>query len=185
MNKAISRYEKLKDGRLAIDISILKYAELYDEWDNTASYIKKDLDADLADFLYDCFFESKKSTFVIRIKSSDSNKENQAKVKKSIKTYFEYMAQKELQNLRNNMHMTVRHFILGFVFIISSIIARKFDFNEIVKDVVIEGMIILGWVTLWKVFTGILYEWNVINADIKIYDRISKSEVIFVEEKHK
>lgn len=182
MNNPLSRYEKLKDGRLAIDISISKYSELYDEWDNTASYLKKDLDTDLADFLYDCFSESKKKNFVIRIKSPHHSSKDQQKVIKSIKTYFEYTATKELIHLKNDFKLTGSHFIIGLVFIVLSIIAKKFPLNELVKDVLIEGMIIFGWVTLWKVFSGILYEWNVIYSDYKIYKRISKAEVIFIKD---
>jgi len=175
-----TRYARTDEGKLIIDIAISKYNELYDDWDNTASYLKKDLDADLVDYLYECFDEVKKKEFQIKISVPTRNYKKQEKVKKSIKTYFEYMAEKEKTKLKNNMRMTFSYFLLGITCIVmSSILRNNTNSESLVYEVLIEGMIIIGWVTLWQVTVGILSEWNSIYKEIKIYNKIAATEVIF------
>lgn len=181
MNKELlSRYVKTEDDKLIIDISVAKYIELFDEWDNTASYIKKDIDSDLADYLYDCFEEAKKQEFIIRITTAKKDLRKQEKVVKSMKIYFNYMAGKEKHSLKRNVKSTVIYSLMGLLFIMFSVLLRKGNgTEELWKEVFIEGLVIIGWVTLWQVTTNIISEWHKIITDYNIYKRIANTEVIF------
>jgi hypothetical protein len=178
--KLLSRYAKTDDDKLIIDISVSKHLELFDEWDNTASYIKKDIDSDLADYLYDCFDEAKKHEFLIRITIPKKDSKKEEKVVKSIKIYFDYMAEKQKQILRRNVKSTLIHFVIGLLFIMFSVLMRKENETpELLNEVFIEGLIIIGWVTLWQVTTNIISAWHQIFNDYKIYTNIANTPVIF------
>lgn len=177
----IERYSKYEDGRLMIDISVSKYNELFNEWDNSASYVKKDIDAQLVDYFYECFEEVKNHEFIIMIKVPKKNILKQEKVKESIKKYFEYVRIKEQNKLKAHLKKSVIFFCIGLLFIFLSIyLSKKFWQPKLFQEVIIQGMVIVGWVTLWQALTGVLMEESQMVADIGIYKRIANTEVIFV-----
>ena len=59
-----NRYESLSSRRLAIDVSVGKIEELFEDFDSVASYVKKDLDQDFVDYLIECVREIGSYDFV-------------------------------------------------------------------------------------------------------------------------
>jgi hypothetical protein len=62
-----SRYESHSTRRLAIDVSVGRIEELFEDFDSAASYVKKDLDQDFVDYLIESVREIGSYDFVIRI----------------------------------------------------------------------------------------------------------------------
>jgi hypothetical protein len=96
-----SRYESFSDSRLAIDVSVGKIAELFEDFDSAASYIKKDLDQDFVDYLIESVQEIGRNDFVIRINLPEHVQEkHRERVRKSMKSYFQYLELLEWRKLR-------------------------------------------------------------------------------------
>ena len=175
-----SRYFETVNKELIIDISLDNYDELFNKWDSSASYLKKDLDSELVDFLYHCFEEVKNKPLTIRISVPKKDDTKQINLKKVIKNYFEYASNKEKIKLKQHISRTGLYLVLGLLFILFSTVLRGIaGINEIVKEVLLQGIIIIGWVTLWQVGTGVLYEFGEMRSKINTYQRIANAKIIF------
>ena len=62
----LDRYARTADGSLAIDISTNRAADLYNNFDKTTPFAKKELDADLVEYLIDSVQEIEPDDYVIR-----------------------------------------------------------------------------------------------------------------------
>lgn len=62
----LERYDRLDDGRVVIDVYASKVEELYEDFDKQAPFHRKDLDEELAAYLFDCVREIGRVDFIIR-----------------------------------------------------------------------------------------------------------------------
>ena len=68
------------------------------------------------------------------------------------------------------------------MFLASCLFFREFlisNFNNLVMNIVAEGLIIGGWVAMWKPISNLLYDWWPVRKEKRIYEKISKMEVEF------
>ena len=177
-----SRYESFSDNCLAIDVSVGKIAELFEDFDSAASYIKKDLDQDLAEYLIESVQEIGRNDFVIRINLPDSVQEkHRERVRKSMKNYFRYLELLQWRKLRKMLWKSLLLFGLGMLLLVVSIILQGSTelLSDMMQDLVIEGLTVAAWVSLWSSFAILIFEFTGTIADIRIYRRIASREVIF------
>jgi len=64
--RIVDRYEHTVDGLVIVDVAARRVEDLYEDFDKTAPYHKKDLDEDLAYYLTECVREIGRVDFVIR-----------------------------------------------------------------------------------------------------------------------
>jgi len=64
--RILDRYERTAEGGVVIDVAARRVEDLYEDFDKTAPYHRKDLDPDLADYLGDCVREIGRADFLIR-----------------------------------------------------------------------------------------------------------------------
>jgi hypothetical protein len=178
----LNRYEFLSDKRLAIDVSVGKIEELFEDFDSAASFVKKDLDQDFVDYLIECVREINKYDFVIRINLPVSVQEDHRKrLRKSIKSYFRYLELLSRQNLRKMLWHSFLLFCLGmFLLTISLNLKGNVEhFGTMVEDLLIEGLTVAAWVSLWAAFANLIFKLTRIISEIRIYRRIAGIHVIF------
>ncbi len=177
-----SRYESFSDSRLAIDVSVGKIAELFEDFDSAASYIKKDLDQDFVDYLIESVQEIGRNDFVIRINLPEHVQEkHRERVRKSMKSYFQYLELLEWRKLRKMLSKSLLLFGLGMFLLTVSIILQGSTelLSDMMQDLIIEGLTVAAWVSLWSSFAILIFEFTGTIADIRIYRRIAGREVIF------
>ncbi|MBW2501490.1 MAG: hypothetical protein JRD39_00995 [Deltaproteobacteria bacterium] len=177
-----SRYESFSDSCLAIDVSVGKIAELFEDFDSAASYIKKDLDQDFVDYLIESVQEIGRNDFVIRINLPEHVQEkHRERVRKSMKSYFQYLELLEWRKLRKMLSKSLLLFGLGMFLLTVSIILQGHTelLSDMMQDLIIEGLTVAAWVSLWSSFAILIFEFTGTIADIRIYRRIAGREVIF------
>lgn len=177
-----SRYESHSSRRLAIDVSVGKIEELFEDFDSAASYVKKDLDQDFVEYLIDCVKEIGGYDFVIRINLPVSVQEKHRKrVRKSIKSYFRYLELLERRKLRKMLWKSFLLFCLGMLLLTLSMVLKKdmAHFSGMMQELLVEGLTVAAWVSLWTSFASLIFEISRIISDIRIYRRIASREVIF------
>jgi len=177
-----SRYESHPGRRLAIDVSVGKIEELFEDFDSAASYVKKDLDQDFVEYLIECVREIGSYDFVIRINLPVIVQEKHRKrVRKSIKSYFRYLELLERRKLRKMLWRSFLLFCLGMFLLTISMTFRggMEHFGVIMQELLVEGLTVAAWVSLWAAFASLIFELASIIADIRIYRRIAGREVVF------
>ena len=179
-----SRYESHSNRRLAIDVSVGRIEELFEDFDSAASYVKKDLDQDLVDYLIESVREIGSYDFVIRIHLPMQVLERHRKrVRKSIKSYFRYLELLEQRKLKKMLWRSFLLFCLGMILLAISMTMKgnAVHFSGVMRELMTEGLTVAAWVSLWSAFAGLIFELAGIINNIRIFRRIASREVVFKE----
>jgi hypothetical protein len=179
-----SRYETHSSRRLAVDVSVGRIEELFENFDSAASYVKKDLDQDLVDYLIESVREIGSYDFVIRINLPVHVLERHRKrVRKSIKSYFRYLELLEQRKLKKMLWKSFLLFFLGmFLLAVSMTLKGHLGYlSGVMGEVLTEGLTVAAWVSLWSAFAGLIFELAGIIGNIRIFRRIASRDVVFKE----
>lgn len=179
-----SRYESHSSRRLAIDVSVGRIEELFENFDSAASYVKKDLDQDLVDYLIESVREIGGYDFVIRINLPVHVLEKHRKrVRKSIKSYFRYLEVLEQRKLKKMLRRSFLLFLLGMLLLAVSMALKSNNayLSGVLRELMTEGLTVAAWVSLWTAFAGLIFDLAGILGNIRIFRRIASREVIFKE----
>jgi len=177
-----SRYESHSGKRLAIDVSVGRIGELFEDFDSAASYVKKDLDQDFVEYLIESVRELGSYDFVIRINLPVPVQERYRKrVRRSIKSYFRYLELLERRKLRRMLWKSFLLFCLGMFLLMMSLTLKENigHLSGVIQELMIEGLTVAAWVSLWSAFVGLIFELADIISDIRIFRRIAGREVVF------
>jgi len=178
----ISRYETTKNNEVIIDASVRSVEDLYNNFDRTADYSKKDLDQEFVDYVTDCVREIGKRAFVIRISlSTMPDKKVMDRVRRSVRTYFLYLQETERRQLRAMLRRSVVLFVIGLALLVPAIAAtRRFSSSEgVLAEVFAQGLTVAAWVSLWEAIANLFIEWFPHRQDIKQYGHVTDAPVMF------
>ncbi len=178
----ISRYELTEQNEIIIDASVRSVEDLYNNFDRTADYMKKDLDQEFVDYVTDCVREIGKRAFVIRISLSTLPDDRvMDRVRRSIRTFFLYLQETEKRDIRSMLRRSLVLFVIGLALLVLAIAAtRRYSSSEgVLAEVFAQGLTVAAWVSLWEAIANLFIEWYPRRQDIKQYDRVTNANVIF------
>lgn len=178
----ISRYEFTENNEVIIDASVRSVEDLYNNFDRTAVYMKKDLDQEFVDYVTDCVREIGKRKFIIRISlSTMPDKVVMDRVRRSVRTYFHYLQETERRQLVAMLRRSLVLFTIGLALLVLAIAAtRRFSSSEgVLAEVFAQGLTVAAWVSLWEAIANLFIEWYPRRQDIKRYGRVTNASVTF------
>jgi hypothetical protein len=178
----ISRYELTEKNEIIIDASVRSVEDLYNNFDRTADYLKKDLDQEFVDYVTDCVREIGRRAFVIRISLSIMpDKVVMDRVRRSVRTFFLYLQETERRQLRAMVRRSLVLFAIGLALLVLAIAAtRRFSSSEgVLAEVFAQGLTVAAWVSLWEAIANLFIEWYPRRQEIKRYWHVTKAPVIF------
>jgi len=168
--------------RPPIDLRIGRVEQLFDILD-PAPFWDKDLDADAAEFIEMSYREvppPKPAAIRIRVATAVGADEEDV-VQRAITTYFE--RRREAARLSLREHNRRSRLLLGAALLI---MAACFSVRGLLLHwlgesnlpaVLDQGLIILGWVALWRPLEELLFEWHPRWRRVRLYDQLSKLRV--------
>jgi len=178
----ISRYERTEKNEVIIDASVRTVEDLYNNFDRTAPYLKKDLDQEFVDYIIECVREIGKSDFVIRISLSNMPDEPvMDRVRSSIRTYFQYLQETERRALVTMFRRSIVLFAIGLMLLALAIMAtRRFSSSEgVLTEVFAQGLTVAAWVSLWEAIANLFLEWFPHRQDIRRHIKVTNAPVMF------
>jgi hypothetical protein len=178
----ISRYEFTKRKEVIIDASVRSVEDLYNNFDRTADYLKKDLDQEFVDYVTDCVREIGKREFIIRISlSMMPDRVVMDRVRRSVRTFFLYLQETERRQLMTMLRRSVVLFVIGLALLVLAIAAtRRFSSSEgVLAEVFAQGLTVAAWVSLWEAIANLFIEWYPRQQDIRRYGRVTNAPVMF------
>jgi hypothetical protein len=178
----INRYEFTEKNEVIIDASVRIVEDLYNNFDRTAPYLKKDLDQEFVDYVIDCVREIGNTDFVIRISLSNMPDEVvMDRVRRSIRTFFQYLQETERRAIRTMFRRSLVLFMIGMTLLALAIAAtRRFSPREgVLEEVFAQGLTVAAWVSLWEAIANLFLEWFPHRQDIKRYNRVMNAPVTF------
>lgn len=180
--KVLSRYEKDGQGNIILDVSARRVEDLYNDFDKSAPYIRRDLDQDFADYLIECARELGRVPFKIRFTLDNPPDEPRSvRIQRSLNTYFLYMAANEIRKILKMFRRSMILFIIGLGILFAAVSLNRLLGPErsVTANVFAEGLTIAAWVSLWESLAIFLVEWFPHRRNIVLYRRLAYAELVY------
>ena len=184
-SKILDRYDITSDNRFVIDVAIPGSEELFEKYDENASFYKKDLNPRFEEYLLSCVDEiGLKNNFIIRIDLPENKEKetDEGDIIYSFKQYFKYcifLCQKEMKKISRRMllhlGLAIIALLLMMTFNVADMIAAAGFFS-----LVISGLPAAVWVLLLTGFSRFLFRFMSQRTEIKMYRALESTPVDFV-----
>lgn len=167
-----------------IEIKIKKISQLFNSLD-PSPFIEKDLDDDAVEFIVSYIREygfNAESIMLIHLPSHQKGRVPEDDVVKAVHNFFSYKKELSQKNIRMKIDEGKKSLVVGLLFLASCLLIREWFFsnnNSVIGSIIREGLMIGGWVAMWKPISNILYDWWPTHQEMKIYDKISRIKIEF------
>lgn len=156
-----SHYER-HDGKVVVPLRVKNVKELFSSLD-PSPFRDKDLDDDVEYYIVEACREIGRETpMKIVIHVEEAPDEVAADVEASMHRYFHYRLDRTQLDLRAVLREGRLSLAIGLVFLIACLVARHLVVlwaPGTAADVTGEGLLIIGWVAMWRPLQIFLYDW--------------------------
>lgn len=172
--------EPPRPGRIELRLKALD--QFFDSLD-PAPFHDKDLDHDAEEFIVSWAREYPPDTpllFVLHLPESQRGLDPETTVRDAIRNYFTYRASLTGLELRRMLQLGRTSLAVGMLFLVACMGARLLlgslgdgDLLQIGQ----EGLLIIGWVAMWRPLEILLYDWWPVRRRRRTYENLSRMQV--------
>lgn len=123
-------------------------------------------------------------TLVIHLENPSDISDEQAVVEKAVRVHFARRSKSEQRKLRQLLRRGFISLFIGLTFLIGFYFLVQSDSGWVESNPLgiplREGLIIIGWVAMWKPLEIFLYDWWPILGERRLYERLSRIQVQIV-----
>jgi hypothetical protein len=168
-----------------INLKLRDLSQLFNSMD-PSPFIDRDLDHDAEEFIVSWARELPKKhglELVVHL-ATEPEPEKAANVESAVRHYFATraeMKQREFQLLLRRGHVSLA---IGLVFLSVCLIASGFASrlgNGTATELAREGLIIAGWVAMWRPLEIYLYDWWPVREEWRNLQRLARMHVCLIE----
>lgn len=180
--RILERYRCNSEGRRVIDIAAARVADLYDDFDKQAPFIKKDLDYDFVEYLVESAQELGREPFSINFSfTQELDDALEERVRKSIHGYLDYLLARNVGELHGMFRTSLTLFALGMVILSASFyVSHVVSQSSVAGMIVMEGLVIAASFSMWEAIAGVVLSWQPIVRERLVYRRLKNAELTFV-----
>lgn len=145
-------------------------------------FAERELDEKFVEYLISSTREHSKKAllrFEINIAKSPEGTLNTEVIESAIKHHFHYHAKIKRQQIRIFLRRAQFFLLMGLLMLVVFLsISHTFfsEHNGPVATVLREGLVIFGWVSLWRPIEALLYDWYPLYEEMRDYNRLFNSE---------
>ncbi len=160
-----------------IEIRLGQFRQLFNSLD-PSPLLEKDLNNDVEAYIIQAMHEFSLSTplkLVFYVPESDLDEAKQI-LSKAIHNYFSYRKQTANRELHQILRQGRISLLIGLLFLIICISMSKLVSlinNDTVTPILTEGLLIIGWVAMWRPLEIFLYDWWPIRYKQQVFDKLS------------
>ena len=170
------------DDRI-VEIHVRELNQLFNSLD-PSPFRERDLDADAEQYIIDSVKElpsRKPSVLEISIDRPAQNSDEGRMIGQAIRIHFARRSQVLARELRRLIHRGAISLVIGLsfmaaFFLLGQLIPQLFGEHRL-TNLVKEGMIIGGWVAMWRPLEIFLYDWWPIVGERRVHDQLSRVNV--------
>src|SRR5262249_9044230 len=166
-----------------IEISLSRLPQLFNSLD-PSPFLERDLDRDAEDYIVGSAEEAPRQhplALVIHLPADQLPAQGLPNVREAIPNYFAYRRDQERRRLRLLFRDGRIALLIGLTFLFCCMLLRELanSFgNDTASDIFGEGMLIIGWVAMWRPLEIFLYEWVPIRRRCRILAKLAEMPVI-------
>jgi hypothetical protein len=153
-----------EQGDTLIEIRLHEVRQLFHTLD-PAPFREKDLDENAAAYLLDACNEAgsrRRLRLIVYLPLSEAHSDSARTLPEAVNNYFAYRERQLRNELMKLLRYGVVSLVIGLLFLVACLVLRRaLITNPIVVDsaIVDEGLLILGWVAMWRPIEVLLYDW--------------------------
>jgi hypothetical protein len=169
-------------GRACIDIELHTAHQLFDERD-PAPFRERDLSADAVDYIVGAAEEIPASShlnIVLFIAEPATEKLSDATILEAVRSHFCYELDKLERRIRQHLRLGQIALVAGLVVLVVFLTLAELTMmlkNPHVRQILREGLIIIGWVAIWRPLEVLLYDWWPLSQQRGVLQRILEARL--------
>ncbi|MBD2353023.1 hypothetical protein H6G41_00040 [Tolypothrix sp. FACHB-123] len=175
--KDLDSYYKNENGIYLIEIRLSNVSQIFNSFD-PSPFLEKDLDEDAEAYIFQSASEFSLKTplkLVFYVPQQLQDAEIQI-LPEAIHNYFDYRKHNAGRELRQTLRQGRISLLIGLMFLglcvtISKLITLFSD--DTFANIVTEGLLIVGWVAMWRPLEIFLYDWWPIHRTQQVFDKLS------------
>ena len=180
----LKRYDMTTDNKFIIRANIPSYASLFEDYDYTSSFYKRDLNEKLVDYLLECAQEiGNRNEFVIHfdlpatVKSETEEGDNLT----GFKNYFDYLTSLSRKEIGLAIRRMLIHLAIAVItFFLWLLISPANDTNLGWQYVLLStGLAVAIWVLILTGLSRFIFRLQAQWAQIRLYKHIKASSIQF------
>lgn len=165
-----------------IELRLRELNQLFDSLD-PAPFHEKDLDGDAEEFIVSWAREYPPDTplvFRLHLPADQRRFEPERTVQTAVHNYFAYRSDLARLEVRRTLQQGRISLLIGLLFLAACMAARGLLHNFAERDwlrFVEEGLLIIGWVAMWRPVELLLYDWWPLLRRKRTFDNLSRMQV--------
>jgi len=165
-----------------IEINLARLAQLFNSLD-PSPFHERDLDQDAEEYIVGSAEEvprQRQLRLVVHLPADQLPGTGATDLGEAIHNYFAYRETNERRRLRLLFRDGRIALVTGLVFLFCCTLIRELVFSfgqDAISDIVGEGLLIIGWVAMWRPLEIFLYEWVPLRRRCRILARLAKMPV--------
>jgi hypothetical protein len=175
--------DDIAKGSAVIEVHVRELSQLFNSMD-PSPFLDKDLDVDAEEFIVSWAKEldpEKPVAILVHLDKAVVVPSEGKMLGEAVHSYFRHRAELTERRLRDLFRRGRKSLVIGLLFLTGSImLGRWVEYlfsGRSITEIVREGLIIGGWVSMWRPMEIFLYDWWPIRNERRIYDRLSTAAV--------
>jgi len=166
-----------------IEVNLGRLAQLFNSLD-PSPFRERDLDQEAEDYIVGSAEEIPRQQalkLIIHLPADQLPQTGIPDLATAVHHYFAYRETHERRRLRLLFHEGRIALVTGLAFLLLCTLLRELAFSigsGAIPDIVGEGMLIIGWVAMWRPLEIFLYEWVPIRRRCQVLAKLSQAPVI-------
>lgn len=164
-----------------IEVSLDDYDDVYDEWD-AAPFKKRFIQEEFDDFLIESAEDiPPKFTLWIVLYIPEQKKDTvkEKAVEAAYKNYYAYAVEKAEEKRITLRKKSIKYLMLSLLFLSIGYFFQS-TYENVIFNVLEEGIFIGGWVFLWEFFTDIFMTRRELKAKYRLMIRLYNADIKFI-----
>jgi len=169
---------RIENGVTLIEIYLEQLSQLFNSLD-PSPFHRRDLDADAEEFIVGALSELPVDTPValaIHLPPQQARAVEAGELNASVRNYFAYRAAAAARDLRLELRRGRDTLAIGLVFLALCLGARQFVYSlgtSGIYQLLAEGLLISGWVAMWRPIQIFLYDWWPLRRRKKVFEKLA------------
>lgn len=168
-------------GRGVIEVKLRDVNQFFNSMD-PSPFPEKDLDKGAEDFIVSWAREfAPNASLLVRVHLPGGDLENERRIlEEGLHSYFAYRAQMTQRKLSQLLTRGRSSLMIGLLFLAACLGAADMVQHlgtGAIFQIFKEGLLIGGWVAMWRPMEIFLYDWWPVRNEKRIYERLSRATV--------
>jgi hypothetical protein len=168
--------------RHVIDVRVSDLRQLFNSLD-PSPFHEKDLDRDAEEYIVgwaDEVSPRAELELVVRLPPEQMETAAKSDLQRAVFNYFSYRVEASRRRIRSQLREGRWALAIGLVFLFACMLLRQFAGSieqAALRHALQEGLVILGWVAMWRPLQIFLYDWWPVRHHARLYRRLAAMPV--------